>query len=173
MSLEFIRCTSEHVPALSKIGRLAYKQSYTDIWKGEDVSLYIEKSFSEEALQKNIEHHNFQLFLIRHDEQDAGLIKIRIDSAIGDFKAKEAMELEKIYLAEDFTNKGIGNRAFEFVCFFAKTHHKKALRVDVMTTSPALKFYQRAGFVTISTYDLAYPGIKKEHREMQRMLLKL
>jgi hypothetical protein len=48
---------------------------------------------------------------------------------------------------------------------------EKIVWLDVMSTSPALLFYKKMGFNTVSFYALDYPDLKDEHREMQRMVL--
>ncbi|GAA4274440.1 GNAT family N-acetyltransferase [Aquimarina gracilis] len=167
----FKECSKNDIDSLVKVSQKFYPEHYTHIWKNNDPSYYINLSFTKTAFCKDFNIPNILYFLIEKDKSTLGLLKIRRDEEIQGFSKTNALQLEKIYLLKQSTGLGIGKKGIEFTKDYARSLNKKIIWLDVMTTSPALTFYQKNGFKTISTYDLDYPGLKDRYREMQRMVL--
>lgn len=173
MEITFTVCTAADIDVLADVGKRSYLKSYPYIWKNEDTSFYIKRSFSETAFKKDFQDKELQYFLIHADKIPCGLFKIRKNSSVDVFTPGEGMELEKIYLLREYSDKGIGKKALQFILEHAKSNNKKALWLDVMDTSAALFFYQKIGFKTVSKYQLPYPGLLDNHRGMQRMVMEI
>ncbi|MBP2832276.1 GNAT family N-acetyltransferase [Aquimarina sp. U1-2] len=167
----FRKCSENDIDNLVRISQQFYPEHYTHIWKNNDPSYYIILSFTPEAFINDFKTPNIIYFLIEKDNNPLGLLKIRRDQEFLNFNKNEALQLEKIYLLKQSTGLGIGRKGIEFTKEYSKSLNKKVIWLDVMTTSPALNFYQKNGFKTISFYDLDYPGLKDGYREMQRMVL--
>ncbi len=172
-TIEFKQCTESDIDNLVAISQQFYPEHYTHIWKNEDPGYYINLSFTQSAFKEDLKNENIIYFLIQSADNVLGLLKIRQHHKVEGFNNSEALQLEKIYLLKASTGLGIGKKAIEFVKNYAFNLKKRVLWLDVMTTSPALIFYQRMGFQTITFYNLDYPGLKDEYREMQRMILSI
>lgn len=169
--IEFQRCTKDDIEALVKISKQFYPEHYSHIWENEDTSFYVDLSFTTAAFKKDFETENIIYFLIKRSEKILGMLKLRKHQELVGFKPTEALQLEKIYLLAEATGLGIGTHAMNFTKNFAEKLNKKVIWLDVMTTSPAIQFYKKLGFKTISYYNLDYPRLKDGYREMQRMTL--
>ncbi len=169
----FKKCSKADIESLAAISQQFYPEHYAHIWKNNDPSYYLNLSFNEDVFEKDLKIKNIDYFLIQKEGDNLGLLKIRKDEHVSNFNSSEAMQLEKIYLLQKATGLGIGKKGLEFTKNYAIGLGKKVVWLDVMTTSPALDFYQKNGFYTISLYDLDYPGLKDGYREMQRMILPL
>ncbi|EZH73152.1 hypothetical protein ATO12_19290 [Aquimarina atlantica] len=169
----FKECSAKDINELSKISQQFYPEHYAHIWKNNDPSYYINLSFNQEAFEEDFKTDTIVYFLIRKANTSLGLLKIKKQEAIKGFDTSITLQLEKIYLLKSATGLGIGKKGIEFVKNYAISLDKKIVWLDVMSTSPALLFYKKMGFETISFYDLDYPDLKDEHREMQRMVLSL
>ncbi len=167
----FKKCNTNDINQLIDVSQQFYPKHYAHIWKNEDTSYYINLSFTRKAFEKDFEVDNIIYFLIQKQNKNLGLLKIRKYQEIDIYNNNEALQLEKIYLLKESTGLGIGKKGVEFVKQYANDLQKKVIWLDVMTTSPALLFYQKMGFKTISFYSLDYPGLKDGYREMQRMIL--
>jgi len=167
--IEFQRCTKDDIEALVKISKQFYPEHYSHIWENEDTSFYVDLSFTTAAFKKDFETENIIYFLIKRSENILGMLKLRKHQELVGFKPTEALQLEKIYLLAEATGLGIGTHAMNFTKNFAEKLNKKVIWLDVMTTSPAIQFYKKLGFKTISYYNLDYPRLKDGYREMQRM----
>lgn len=155
------------------VGIASYLQHYQHYWENNNSSGYIERNFTKKILQENSNDSNIACFIIYNHEVPIGLIKIKKDSAITSFTVKEAIELEKIYLLKEYSGKGIGKKALDFVVNYSRKLNKKVLWLDVMVTSPALQFYLNNGFKKTINKTLDFPNIKKEYQDMHIMVKKL
>ncbi len=169
--ITFKKCTESDIENLVTISQKFYPEHYTHIWKNNDTSYYVNLSFTKEAFEKDFKIDNIIYFLISSGNKTLGLLKIRKHQEIKGFSSIDALQLEKIYLLKEATGLGIGKKGIEYTKSYASHLNKKVIWLDVMTTSPALYFYKKLGFNTLSYYDLDYPGLKEGYREMQRMAL--
>ena len=171
--LTFKSCSPSDIDNLVQVSQQFYPEHYRHIWKNDDPSYYINLSFNRKAFEQDFKDQNIEYFLVMKANEILGLIKIRKHEKINHFQSSEAMQLEKIYLLKKSIGQGIGQKGLNFIKTYALSLHKKAIWLDAMTTSPALVFYQKNNFNTVSYYDLTYPGLKDGYREMQRMILVL
>ncbi|NAS32636.1 GNAT family N-acetyltransferase [Flavobacteriaceae bacterium R38] len=171
-ALIFHRCTSKDIPVLITVGQRAYKQNYLHIWN-DDGSFYIQKSFSKNTFETDLANKNVIYFIIYEDSIAIGLIKINFNTSLDGFSDHQTVEIEKIYLVAEAAGKGVGTTAMNFIKEYALKLDKKVIWLNVMTTSPALKFYKKLGFTGIKNYDLDYPKIKDGFRGMLQMKLHL
>ncbi|WP_271782835.1 GNAT family N-acetyltransferase [Aquimarina algiphila] len=169
----FKTCSKHDIERLVSVSQQFYPEHYTHIWKNDDPSYYINLSFNRNAFREDFKIDNIIYFLIEQANKTLGMLKIRTHENVEGFDGSEALQLEKIYLLKESIGLGIGKRGIEFIKNYARALNKKVIWLDVMTTSPALLFYQKLGFQTISFYNLDYPGLKDNYREMQRMILTL
>ncbi|WP_109300514.1 GNAT family N-acetyltransferase [Aquimarina sp. AU474] len=172
-TISFLPCTPSNISDLVKISQQFYPEHYIHIWKNNDPSYYVNLSFSQKAFEDDLKIDNIAYFLIQKADEKLGLLKIRKHQAIEGHSEFDALQLEKIYLLKNSIGMGVGKKGVEFVKNYANTLDKKIIWLDVMTTSPALHFYKKMNFKTISYYELDYPGLKDGYREMQRMTLPL
>ena len=171
--ISFAACTERDIPTLSALAEEAYPPAYTFVWKHGDPSYYFDLSFSKEAFTKDFQNPNVTYYLVKYEHAKAGFFKLNLHAQVGTFTAEEALELEKIYLLQHYTGKGLGEAALHFITEKAKQLHKKIVWLDVMSVSKAQGFYEKLGFRTVSRHSLSYPNLHDHMREMQRMLLKL
>jgi len=165
--------TKEKIDEYIKVGKKSYLQHYQDFWTDEDPSPYINESFTNEVLEKELEDKNAELFIIYSDKVPVGILKIILDKSIGDYPEEESLLLQKIYLLVENSGKGIGSKVLDFVENFAKEQHKKIVWLDAMVKGMAIPFYQKNGYKIHSTKQLHYKNIKDEKREMYIMAKEL
>ncbi|KAA1243157.1 N-acetyltransferase [Aquimarina sp. RZ0] len=169
----FKKCTTDDIDDLIVISQQFYPEHYSHIWKNNDTSYYINLSFTKTAFEKDFKTENISYYIIKKANRNVGLLKLREHQGFDKYPTSESIQLEKIYLLKSATGSGIGKEAINFTKKRATLLSKKIIWLDVMTTSPALHFYQKTGFTTVTYYHLDYPGLKDGYREMQRMLLEI
>ncbi len=169
--INFKSCDKKDIIHLVNVSKQFYPEHYAHIWQNNDPSYYINLSFTSKAIEEDFKNDNIVYFLVQNSNQILGILKIRNHKSVSNYSKTDALQLEKIYLLKASTGLGIGKKAIEFTKDYAISLHKKIIWLDVMTTSPALHFYQKVGFKTIEHYNLDYPKLKDNYREMQRMIL--
>ncbi|NER16061.1 GNAT family N-acetyltransferase [Spongiivirga citrea] len=171
--ISFKKATASDIELLIPVAQKAYLQAYTHVWEHEEPAFYLKKAFTKKAFLKDLSDSNTEIQLIYFANTLVGFYKLELDSAVSTYTAIEAIQLEKIYILNEFSGKGIGNQSLAHIISGAKQKGKSVFWVDVMDTSPAKFFYQKMGFETFSYWDLDYPGLKADQLKMHRMVKKL
>ncbi|MGN6618279.1 MAG: GNAT family N-acetyltransferase [Ilyomonas sp.] len=153
---------------LQPVALKAYKDHYLHLWydKGE---WYIEKSFSSTALQNELRNTNSLFYLVYYQLQPVGFLKLNIQAPLlnKNIIEENALELERIYLAQEVTGKGIGKALILFTENIALIKKKRCIWLKVMDSSTeAIAFYKKTGFEICGTYVLPFTQMKEEYRGM-------
>lgn len=165
--------TKEKIDEYIVVGKKSYLQHYKDFWDDRNPSPYINESFTNEVLEKELQDLNSELFIIYSDELPVGILKIIRDKSIGNYLDEESLLLQKIYLLKESSGKGIGSKVLTFVKDYAIEKNKKIIWLDTMVKGKAIPFYQKNGYKIHSTKKLHYKNIKDEKREMYIMVKNL
>ena len=144
--IHFDPLTQENQETYIRIGIKAYDQHYLHIWPSQDSAPYIQNSFTEEVLKKEEKDANTQLFVINYKQEPVGILKITLDSTLGNYSAETALYVDKIYIIKEATGKGIGKKVLQFISLRAKELNKTVIWLDAMQKGPALDFYLKNGF---------------------------
>jgi diamine N-acetyltransferase len=147
-------------------------EHYVYLWL-DNGNNYIKTNFNADKISEEISDPNSRFFLIRDGQQSVGLIKLNIDSKTSNFSEDLALELERIYLIKDYSGKGLGKKAIEFVIDLARNKGKQIIWLKAMQSSLAVEFYKKHGFIIVGETTLTYPEIKREFQKMFIMQLNL
>ena len=167
-----VPCTSKDLHTLQDIAINAYGDHYLYLWY-DGGAWYLEKSFSEPVLKKELADSNAAFFLIHADEELVGFLKLNINQPIDEYTATEALELERIYLTKAASGKGIGREVVRFTIAFAAQHNKRIIWLKAMDSSRSVDFYEQNGFRKTDTYTLDFEQMKPEYRGMYVLQLEL
>lgn len=148
------------------VGSLAYRQHYTHLWEKGDPTPYLAGSFTEEVLARELRDGGIAHFIVSVGGEEAGILKIIKDCAVGTYPAKEALLIEKIYLLNNCTGRQIGGVILKFAEGYARRLGKKVIWLDTMKKGPALNFYLKHHYRVLHEHKLHYPGVIDEERPM-------
>lgn len=156
-----------------EVGTKGYNQHYIHLWPDRDSTPYIQGSFTNEVLLKEETDPNTILFLIYKDKQAAGVLKLTIDCPLAPFSGNEALLINKIYLLNEFSGKGIGEKILQFITLRAKELNKKIIWLESMQKGPALKFYFKNGFEIHGDTKVPFTNVIEEEKPMYLMVKKI
>ena len=84
---------------------------------------------------------------------------MNVDDAQTDLLDPKALEVEKIYILQDFLSQGLGKQLISFAIERAQQQHKKHLWLGVWEHNfPALKFYNKMDFEQFGEHDFDMGG---------------
>ena len=171
--MELLRVTGKHIKTYIEVGKESYCQHYLHLWQNSNPEPYISSSFTSQVVQNELKDPNFTHFLVQKGKSTAGIIKIVNDAAYGQYNAKEAMLLEKIYLLESFAGMGLGTECLNQITDYARSLGKTTLWLDTMKNGRPLPFYLNYGFEIIGEKELEYPGVLESQKPMVVLVYKL
>ena len=142
------------VKALSIVGKKAFFTPHKEVIPKEIMKAYLENSFSEENLVKEITNPDYQYNLIYVKGDLAGFSKIIINHENENLHDTNITKMERLYLVEDFYGLGLGKELFQHNLKLVKQQNQKGIWLYVwIKNDRALAFYKKAGFKKIASYD--------------------
>jgi diamine N-acetyltransferase len=164
-NIAILPCTHSDLPALREIAVEAYNDHYTYLWH-DGGAWYVNRCFSEEALQQELADPNAVFFLIHYKGEPAGFMKLNKDAALEGSTAADCLELERIYLVHRASGIGIGKWAVDFTMQYALESGKRIVWLKAMDSSRSVDFYAKNGFEKCGTYQLGFEQMKEIYRGM-------
>lgn len=155
------------------VGIKAYNQHYLHLWPKGDSTPYISNSFTLDVLEKEELDRNTLLYIIKLNGKAVGILKFTMKSELNEFSADEALYIDKIYIQNEYSGKGIGKKAIQFVLLRAQEIGKKIVWLDTMQKGPALNFYLKNGFEKFSESEVLLPTVLEEEKQMYIMVKRL
>ena len=173
MEVLFKPLTLESVATYMNVGTQSYKEHYLHLWKNQDPTSYLETSFTKEVVLNELQDANCHNYLLEFRGSYAGILKIVLDEGWGEWTAKEALYLHRIYLLRNCTGKSIGKAVLDFTLQLAKDHKKEIIWLEAMKKGNAKSFYQKHGYTIIGESNVELSGVLEEEKEMWVMAKRL
>lgn len=138
----------DEVELLKNVARTAFAQTFSDHNQPENVEKYLDESFTIEILSEELNNVNSQFFFALVDNEPVGYLKLNIGAAQTELKDDGGMELQRIYVLQDYHGKSVGQALFEKAKSLAIEGNYPYLWLGVWEENHrALNFYRKNGFV--------------------------
>ncbi|MFD1079692.1 GNAT family N-acetyltransferase, partial [Longispora fulva] len=114
---------------------------------------YLDKAFNNEALKMELLELHSEFWFAKLSGETIGYFKINFEDAQTDLREPDAMELERIYVIEEFQNRGFGQKILDAVIEMAIQRQMRYLWLGVWEkNSRAIRFYERNKFKIIGSH---------------------
>jgi len=147
-STEIIAVTLNDLAVLQQIGRETFYESFSSVNTEENMTQYLAEAYSLEKLTDELNNPNSSFYFAVVNDKIIGYLKINFGDSQTELKLENALEIERIYVLQEFHGKRIGQLLFEKAMELA--HQKKAdyVWLGVWEENPrAISFYKKNGFV--------------------------
>lgn len=171
--MDIVAVSQDTLETYIEVGIASYHQHYLHLWKDENPAPYLENNFRRELVEQDLKNINLNHLLIKDNHEVIGILKIVKNAPVAQYKAEEAMLLEKIYLLASYTGQGLGKKSLQFAIDLATVSGKKVLWLDTMKKGRALDFYLDLGFHIIGEKDLSYPSVLNDQKEMYLLVYEI
>lgn len=147
MSLTLRLCTSTDLQTLANLSRNTFIDAFEKDNDPEDFEAYLKKAFSPDQLSKELNDPNAFFYFVFDNTELVGYCKLNVGAAQTDVHAKDAVELERIYVLAAYQGKQIGAWILKQAIKLGKEWNKAFIWLGVWEHNPkAIRFYQRHGF---------------------------
>ncbi|MCO5947031.1 GNAT family N-acetyltransferase [Mucilaginibacter flavidus] len=165
------QCDISQLYLLAEIAITSYKQTYNYLWLDE-AEAYLKKFYDTADFKTDIAKPGVYYFFVYADDELVGYFKLK-ESLSSLNSEKKCLEIEKLYLLQSATGKGIGKTVMNFIFDFANKKQCTTLLLQVMESSPAKLFYESYGFKQTGRARLDYPFLIDEYRWILTYVLEL
>lgn len=162
MSLVFKKCTIEDLHMLVEISKKTFIVAFEADNDPEDFNKYIEEAFSAKRIKGELLNPNSTFYFVYKEDNLVGYLKLNIGDAQNEQFEKEGVELERIYVLQEYQGQQIGRQMLDKAILLARKERVKFLWLGVWEENKkAIRFYERYGFTKFGTHPY-YIGADKQ-----------
>ncbi|MEA4921237.1 MAG: GNAT family N-acetyltransferase [Clostridiaceae bacterium] len=145
--LTFCRCTTNDYQYLCELSEKTYKDTFAVFCSEETMQAYLEEAFCETKIIGELSDKHSEFYFAKNDDTVVGYIKVNEFEAQSDIKDHAALELERIYIFQDYQNQGYGKELLEKAVSIAAQKGKAYVWLGVWEKNEkAIGFYRKNGF---------------------------
>jgi ribosomal protein S18 acetylase RimI-like enzyme len=143
----------EQLVSLQEIGRKTFYDTFFESDSEESMKAYLATSFSTEKLTAELENPNSEFYFATQNEVAVGYLKVNFGPAQTELQDDHSLEIERIYVLQEFHGKNVGQLLFEKTMAIAKNNHYDYIWLGVWEENHrALQFYTKNGFVAFDKH---------------------
>ncbi|MCJ2148578.1 GNAT family N-acetyltransferase [Bacillus paralicheniformis] len=162
MTVQIKKCTLEDLLKLQEMSYETFNETFKDQNSPENMKAYLEKAFHLKQLEKELSNSDSQFFFVYYNNEAAGYLKVNTDEAQTEKMGDESLEIERIYIKNEFQKHGLGKYLFNKALEMAKELNKKKIWLGVWEKNEnAIAFYKKMGFVQTGAHSF-YMGDEEQ-----------
>jgi diamine N-acetyltransferase len=138
---------------IAELARKTFIETYGDLSNPDNLHLYVESHFTEEKIASELANPAFRFYVAWINNIAVGFTKIRKDRQPKGLTGKRALEIERIYVLQEFQGFSIGKELMKLVKQIAKEEGDQVIWLQVwQQNEKAIQFYRKSGFVVYETH---------------------
>ncbi|MFD1392402.1 GNAT family N-acetyltransferase [Lacticaseibacillus jixianensis] len=145
---QIIPVTEAQIPTLVQLARTTFADTFNANTAPADMAAFLDAAYSPKQLTQELRTPGTTFWFITVAGTPAGYLKLNVDAAVtADVQAKNALELERIYILPAYKHQGLGSKLYAHALKMAKDLHKDTIALGVWEhNEPAKAFYAARGF---------------------------
>ncbi|BEV40351.1 GNAT family N-acetyltransferase [Bacillus stercoris] len=162
MSVNIKKCSREDLQILQQLSIETFNDTFKDQNSPENMKAYLERAFNTKQLEKELSNMSSEFFFVYFDHEVAGYVKVNIDDAQSEEMGAELLEIERIYVKNNFQKHGLGKHLLNKAIEIALERNKKNIWLGVWEKNEnAIAFYKKMGFVQTGAHSF-YMGDEEQ-----------
>jgi ribosomal protein S18 acetylase RimI-like enzyme len=142
------RITLSEIHELQKIGRDTFYETFAADNSQEDMTVYLDQKFALDKLTTELNNADSEFYGAVIDNKILGYLKVNFGQAQTELQDKEGLEIERIYVLQEFHGLKVGQLLYNKALQIAKDANLKYLWLGVWEENlRALNFYKKNGFI--------------------------
>ncbi len=152
-SFEIKKIGLDQLVPLQEIGRKTFYDTFFESDSEESMKAYLATSFSVEKLTAELQNPESEFYFAIQNEVVIGYLKINFGPAQTELQDGNSLEIERIYVLQDYHGKKVGQLLFEKAIAIAKDNSCSYVWLGVWEENHrALQFYSKNGFVAFDKH---------------------
>lgn len=147
MILSLTECKGEQLDVLLQLSQTTFTETFAHLNEPDDFQSYMDDAFSRKTLGQELKNPNSSFYFVHYKNQLAGYFKLNRGMAQTDIRDEYSLEIERIYVLQEFQGKGIGRWMMLKIKELAENEGKRYLWLGVWQENhEAIRFYETQGF---------------------------
>ncbi len=135
--------------ALQSIGQQTFTETFAEGNTAENLARYLTEGFSDEKLTAELENENSQFYLAEKEDKVLGYLKVNTGDAQSEKQDPAALEIERIYVLQEYQGKEVGMKLYEQALSIALNRNAPYLAWGLGKESTCHSLLPKAGFCGI------------------------
>lgn len=174
MDLKIRDCNLNDLEQLLDLSFYTFYETFGEVTAKESIDTYTKNAFTRENLTKELLDENSSFYFVYFKDKLAGYLKINISTSQTEPMGEEHLEIQRIYLKNEFQGLGLGRLMIEKAFEMAKKYKKRFIWLGVWEFNyNAFNFYSKMGFEKVGRHDFYMGAEKQTDYIMEKDLLKL
>jgi ribosomal protein S18 acetylase RimI-like enzyme len=147
-AIKIKKVTLADIVQLQEIGRRTFAETFSSTNTEENMKAYLEEGFSNAKLSAELDNPNSEFYFATLNNTVIGYLKINFGLAQTELKDDKALEIERIYVLQEFHGKKVGQLLYDQAIHLAKEKKADYVWLGVWEKNHrAIQFYTKNGFV--------------------------
>ena len=147
-AIKIKKVTLADIVQLQEIGRQTFAETFSSTNTEENMKAYLEEGFSNAKLSAELDNPNSEFYFATLNNTVIGYLKINFGLAQTELKDDKALEIERIYVLQEFHGKKVGQLLYDQAIHLAKEKKADYVWLGVWEKNHrAIQFYTKNGFV--------------------------
>ncbi len=144
------------IETLRSLGIHTFAETFSDSNPPDDMDTYLSEKFDLKLLKKEMKNPNSDFYFAELDGKAVGYLKVNTGSAQSEQLLNDGLEIERIYVLQEFHGTKIGKLLFDKALEITKQSNLKRIWLGVWEENiKAIEFYQRQGFTKFAEHPFA------------------
>ena len=147
-TIEIRKATVSDLETIQNISSQTFKETFAAVNTPENISNYVKESFNLKQLETELNNANSQFYVVYSNAEVVGYLKVNFGEAQTESFKDNALEVQRIYVLQNFHGKNIGQLLLDEVKKIAKSSGVDCVWLGVWEENyRAIRFYTKNGFV--------------------------
>src|SRR4051812_16613914 len=143
-NIDIRRVTLNEIDQLQEISRQTFYETFSAGNTEENMQKYLEEGFSLEKLTVELNDKNSEIYFAELDNHVIGYLKLNFGQSQTELKDDKALEIERIYVLQEFHGKKVGQLLNEKAMQIARQINADYIWLGVWEENPrAIHFYKK------------------------------
>jgi ribosomal protein S18 acetylase RimI-like enzyme len=152
-TIEIRKAYLSDLEIIQKIASQTFTETFAAVNTPENISNYLEESFNTTQLTKEINDSESSFYLASIGHSTIGYLKINFGTAQTEMLDTGAMEIQRIYVLQEFHGKKVGQKFIDLVLKTAKINPVTFIWLGVWEENHrAIGFYSKNGFLVFDKH---------------------
>lgn len=139
---------SKDASTIQVLGKQTFVETFAESNTEEDMNTYLEEYFSDRKIRSELDTSGSFFFIARESGKPVGYLKLNTGVAQTELKDAHALEIERIYVLQEFQGKKVGQALYEKAVQAARRINAHYIWLGVWEENrKAIRFYEKNGFV--------------------------
>ena len=147
-NIEIVEVTLNDINQLQKISRQTFQETFSKSNSEENMKSYLKEKFSTEKLVSEINNKNSIFYFASAENNIIGYLKVNFGESQTELKDSKALEIERIYVSNEYHGKRVGQLLYNKAIEIAKQKKSDYIWLGVWEENlRAINFYKKNGFI--------------------------